>query len=342
MELKGRTISVIVSDESQPPEARRNAVKLAKDIGFDESQANNVAIIASEITTNILRHGGKGELLLSVLDNDTNPSLEILGLDKGRGIADLPRALQDGYSTAGSAGSGLGAIQRLSDEFDVYSQLDKGTCIYSKIWKSKNKPPKSLEGIEIGVVCRPIAGQAECGDAWCVIRTTDRISAMISDGLGHGPNAAEASLEAVRIFEEKQELVPTRKIEAIHGALRKTRGAAVAIAEWNIFGDQLRFVGVGNISAQLVSSQGRHGMVSSNGTVGHELPKLHEFVYSRAKNDCIVIHSDGLSARWDLNNLTYPGLLSKRAALISAILYRDHCRERDDASVLVVKQREIQ
>ena len=96
---------------------------------------------------------------------------------------------------------------------------------------------------------------------------------------------------------------------------------------------------MGNISGTILPPGGAHGvsMVSHNGTVGHELRKVQEFVYAWPDDALVVLHSDGLTAHWRLDQ--YPGLTPCHPALIAGILYRDFKRGRDDVTVLAVRER---
>ena len=85
------------------------------------SQCGSRCIIATEIATNILRHAGSGCVLVQILDDGVRPELEILGIDRGPGMNDVDQCMRDGYSTAGTAGQGLGAVSRLSTTFDLHS-----------------------------------------------------------------------------------------------------------------------------------------------------------------------------------------------------------------------------
>jgi hypothetical protein len=127
-------------------------------------------------------------------------------------------------------------------------------------------------------------------------------------------------------------------LEHIHTASRPTRGAAVAVCELDQEQRVSRFAGIGNIGcAVIVNATARH-LVSHNGIVGHSVRKIQEFTVPWPPDAMLVMHSDGLSTQWDIE--TYPGLKTRHPALIAAVLYRDFSRHRDDATVLVVKQRQ--
>ena len=158
---------------------------------------------------------------------------------------------------------------------------------------------------------------------------------MMADGLGHGMQAAEAADEAVRVFRAHSSESPASLISRMHDALKKTRGAAAAIAEVRTLAGTLTYAGVGNISGSILSHTLSRSLVSHNGTLGHVMARVQEFKVEWPKDGILVMHSDGLQSRWDLSR--YPGLLARQPALIAGVLLRDFRRERDDASVLVLK-----
>jgi hypothetical protein len=126
--------------------------------------------------------------------------LEVLALDLGPGMADVGRCLADGYSTAGSRGVGLGAMARLSALFDIHSRPGEGTAVLARLWSAPLPERPEAAGLEFGVVSLPLAGEEVCGDAWAVDEGRGRSFVLVVDGLGHGPQAAEAAREAVRAF----------------------------------------------------------------------------------------------------------------------------------------------
>ena len=99
----------------------------------------------------------------------------------------------------------------------------------------------------------------------------------------------------------------------------------------------MRFVGVGNISGAVVSEGTTKRMVSNNGIVGHAAPRMREFTYPYSGDPLIVLHSDGLTAKWDFDS--YPGLAVSHPSLVAGILFRDHRRSRDDAAVVALRMR---
>jgi len=326
--------AIAVTEPSQTGEARRASLALASRLGFKDTERGKIGILVTEIANNLIQHGGGGVVMLRELACHPMVGIEVLALDQGCGMVDVEECLQDGFSTAGTAGNGLGAIRRLSDFFDVYSLPSKGTALLAHLWSTPNTHPAE-DLLTLGVVCLPKRGETVSGDAWDCHIDAHRSLLLVVDGLGHGPAAATAAAATIRVFHDHQHQSPQLMIEAAHAALRSTRGAAMAIAEINFEAQQVRFAGIGNIVANITSATGYHNLVSYNGTVGHEVRKIHEFTYPWYVNGLLIMHSDGISTQWKLDR--YPGLNQKHPSLIAGVLYRDFHRDRDDVTVLVAK-----
>jgi anti-sigma regulatory factor (Ser/Thr protein kinase) len=323
-----------IRDSTHAGEARRAAVRCAEMIGMKESDSGAVAIAVTEMATNVVKHASAGTVICAPVGENGSRGLRVLSIDKGPGIRDIASALQDGYSTSGTSGNGLGAVRRLSTHFDIYSIPGQGTCVLAEFWPHR-KAPSVAPPLQFGVVSVPVRGEDVCGDGWAVRVTADNVFVMVVDGLGHGIHAAEAAREAERVLLQTDSTAPATILEACHDALRKTRGAAAAVASINKGKGTLSFAGLGNISGILMNGQNRRGLTSHNGTVGHQLHRLQEFNLPWNGDSVLIMHSDGLSTKWDLDH--YPGLGSKGPSIIAAVLYRDYARGRDDATVMVVK-----
>lgn len=318
-----------VAHSSDVGSARRKAAALAGEAGLDETACGKVGIIVNELANNILKHAGHGTLLLQRIGID-GAGVEVLAVDAGPGMADVEKCLADGYSTSGTAGNGLGAVQRLSDEFDIWS-ASSGTVVLSRLFR--DAADRSAGGI--GGVCVALKGELACGDAWAVRRDAADVFVLVVDGLGHGAAAAEAAESALAIF-RKDETSGTRQLlEQMHRTMQTTRGAAVAIAKVERDAQQVNYCAVGNIAGRLQHADGSRGLMSNNGIVGGQFRRMEEIIYPWNGQAQIILHSDGLQSRWALEN--YPGLASRHPAIIAAVLFRDFSRERDDATVVVVK-----
>jgi anti-sigma regulatory factor (Ser/Thr protein kinase) len=325
-----------INEPSHVAQVRRFTTELAEDAGFNESQAGGVALVTIELATNLLKHASRGEIVVRPIVDRGIGGVELLALDKGSGIANLAESLRDGYSTAGSAGTGLGAIARLAAEFDIQTQPGKGTAVMARLWRGK-LANDSEDHVAIGAICKPMHGETRCGDGWSCEFLADRCILVLVDGLGHGIGAAVAAELAVASVRQHRAKAPATIVQYAHDALRATRGAALAVAEIDWTQQSLRYCGIGNISASIVTGDNLRHLVSYNGTAGHEARKIVEFTYPWSPNALLIMHSDGLMTRWNLQ--AYPGLLQRHPSLIAGVLYRDFVRGRDDVTVLVAKMR---
>jgi anti-sigma regulatory factor (Ser/Thr protein kinase) len=321
-----------IDDPSQVGNARRAATELAARLGFDDVQAGKVGLGVTECGTNIVKHAGHGVLLLRGWESEGTAGIELMALDKGPGIPNLAASLRDGHSTTGTIGGGLGALSRLSETFQIFTQPGRGTALRVELWS--NGPGPRPQAFEYGGVCIAKAGEELAGDGWDVHTHRDHLTVLLADGLGHGVDAHRAARAAMEVLAAHPQEEPLALIEACHAALARTRGAAVAVAKLVSSGQRGSFASVGNIVGRVEGPASRH-LVSFNGTVGHTLRKTQEHVFPWPTGALLILHSDGLGTHWDL--AAYPGLASKHPALIAAVLYRDYDRGRDDVTVVVVR-----
>lgn len=324
-----------IVDPSHVGEARRVAGSFARAAGGDEGQLGRIAIVATEMATNIIKHaGGGGMIVIDRFSDAQGSGVELLAIDKGPGMADLNASLSDGYSTAGSAGTGLGAISRQADHFAVYSRDGVGTAISARFVLAP--PATASSAIDLGIVRDTYPGETVCGDGWA-FNSARGPTLLVVDGSGHGPLAALAAEGATTIFAEHAGEDCVSLVERAHRRLAPTRGAALAVARIDSAQQVVRFVGVGNISGALMNGLETRQLVSHNGTVGHVAPRIREFTYPFAGTPTVIMHSDGLSNRWRIAD--YPGLAACHPSLIAAMLFRDFRRSRDDATIAVMRPR---
>ena len=332
MEVTERRVFAL-DDGSRPGEVRRAASMLASRLGAGETDAGRVALIATEAATNAVKHARDGEMLLYGARHGDAWSVGMVAIDRGPGMRDVTASLRDGVSTVGSPGTGLGAIRRLATTFDVHSGPG-GTAVFAEVCGGKNG---SGHAFDVGVLRVPRAGEDECGDDCAIVATDEgRCAILLVDGLGHGVAAASAAEEATRLFRARPTDGPEAILAMLHDGLRGTRGAAAAVAEIDPRRERLRFAGVGNIAGAVCADGTMRSMVSHHGTLGHRAARFHGFTYPWSASTVVVLHSDGLSARWDLG--TYAGLAGRHPMLIAGVLYRDFARRTDDAAVAVLRK----
>lgn len=327
---EGEPVWIDVDDPTAAGGVRRAGVGLATEAGLSPKTIGNLAIVATELATNLARHADRGTVMMRVRRGSDRLGFEIIATDRGPGMSDLIDSIRDGVSTAGTLGIGLGAVARMADELHAYSRPGSGTVIAATLWDGSAPPPAWVAG-----ALRPIAGEHVCGDGYAARADDGRRQVMICDGLGHGQIAAIAAHSVVSEFIAAPPSHPATMLERLHQRTRHTRGAVVAVAELDVADGVVRYAGIGNISSTTLSGGQRRAMVSLPGIVGQQRREIREFTYPLAAGDLVVMHSDGLTDRWDLS--AYPNLAGQAPVLIAATLLRDHARPRDDASVVVAR-----
>jgi anti-sigma regulatory factor (Ser/Thr protein kinase) len=327
--------AVLVSDPSHVSAARIAVQRLAHALAFDPTRAGRAAIVATEAVTNIVKHAGDGTFAARRLAQDNVLGLELLAIDSGPGMRDFEASAVDGHSTAGTSGTGLGAIRRQSDELEVYTRAGGGTILRSVIWAGDT--PTRAADYEVGALCVPKPGETVCGDAWGMEVTAEGATFLLADGLGHGPDAARAASLAAEVLHGRASEKAIRILDLVHGKLRPTRGAAVAVMRDEPATGEIAFAGVGNISAAIVEGGARRAMVSHNGIVGHNVHRSQEYRYAWPRGSILVAHTDGIDTHWDLAD--FPGITDCHASVIAGAVYRKHSRKRDDAGIVVARSR---
>ncbi|MDO6389101.1 stage II sporulation protein E [Pontibacter sp. BT731] len=330
-----------VPDRSYASLTKKDITRLAESFALSEGAVGKVNIIVSEMLTNLEKHTTQGgELLVKAIGKPIR-GIEIISLDNGPGMTDPDRMLEDGVSTFGSAGEGLGAIRRQSDVFDLYSHPQVGTVIVTQVYKSAKSIP-SARRYEIGSVMVPKPKEVDCGDGYAIIHHDRGAYLLALDGLGHGTYAMEAAQLAVKTFCENPIPDPALSLQAIHNGIRRTRGAVGFAASIDITLNKFSYCGIGNIAGKLFSMEGSLGnmpyknVISYNGILGHNVPgTFNNQSLDWNRNKLLIVHSDGLKSRWDLSR--YPNLQRHLPTTIAAVLYKDHSRQTDDTLVLVCK-----
>lgn len=328
--LPYETYAFSLDDQSKVGEARRFALQCCARYDFGEVTQGRVSIIVNELGTNLIKYSSQGEILFRIIKNDQVYGIEILSVDKGPGIQNIGEALTDGFTTGSSPGTGLGAVKRQADEFDIYSRVGDGTLIVAIVHArdlSKAKPR-----YRVGAVNLPMKGETLSGDGWCVRQDANQITAIVTDGLGHGPLAHAAATEALEEFNRNTNFALLDAFTAIHNRLRGTRGAALFLAEWR--DKKIEYAAVGNIRAIVQTSLSIRSLLSQNGTAGLKIPRVRVSSHDIGEENLFIIHSDGITSRWDFTK--NPGLVNCHPSIIAALIYRDFSRGNDDLTIVVI------
>lgn len=323
---------IAVEDDSAPARVRLAATRLAQSLGFGEHRAGQVAIAATELATNLYRHAEHGAVLLRVCRDEEVAGVELVALDKGPGMENVAAACEDGRSTGGTLGIGLGSVVRAATWFRVHSVPGRGTVIAATFFPQKASAlPPTAAGLT-----RPMSQETICGDAWAQRHWDCGTSLVLADGLGHGELAAVAARKAINAFQDAPSVEhPAATIEAINVALRGTRGAAVSALSIDRSTSRVRFAGIGNVSVWIDDGERRQAFAPTPGILGAFSKRVREIECPISPNGVVVLHSDGLTSKWSLSH--YPGLRTSDPLVIAATLLRDAGIRHDDACILVSK-----
>jgi anti-sigma regulatory factor (Ser/Thr protein kinase) len=342
--------SIEIKDAAQVGAARRVIHGFASRLGFDENQLAELDIVVQEIGTNAVAYAERGGWLHFMTPMVDANSLELFYWDTGPGIYNLDRAVRDGVSTSGGLGSGLGAIRRLMDEFDLYSTVrttgrlslssqrrtTHGTALFARKWLDKEHAQAQIaQAKHIGVWSRPRPDETDNGDAYFIRQRASRTLYAVVDGLGHGSGAKAAADAALERLQEWRGEPLDEVLHGVHDALRVTRGAVMSAVVIDAETQSFQCAGVGNVMVRVFGTPERATPIISNGTLGARLGQLRVWTQAWAEGATCVMASDGISAAWEMD--AYPGLLARSPQLLAGILMRDYGRDSDDATVLVIR-----
>lgn len=318
-----------VEDASRVGEVRRHATALAADLGWRDEDAGRAGLVATELATNLLRHAQGGQLWVAA--RTAFDDIEFFCVDRGPGMPDIAHSMRDGVSTgSGSPGTGLGAISRVADDFDLVSDPGGTVCLV------RVRPARSqraaLSG-RLGAVCLAVQPETISGDAWAVKHGGTRTDVLVVDGLGHGPLAGYAAQAAVDVFQAGDFMPLEGLLQDTHEALRGTRGAAVFMVRCEE--ELLRSCGAGNVTGRCFNGVSDRSLIGQHGTAGVQISTPRTTDSPPLPHGVLVLHSDGISARWKSSD--YAGLLGRDPGLMAASILWHHTRGRDDATVVVLQ-----
>ena len=228
MNIAGSLTQVLlIEDSSQIGHARRTAQRLAEQHGFDATEAGRVALVATELASNVLKHASRGEFHLRLLPRTGGFGIEMLAVDRAQGF-DLDACLTDGFSTGGTQGIGLGAVARQTEVFDVYADT-RGAVLLARLYPRADRQPD----LRYGVSQHSLHNDPACGDAWHLAYNGANVSALIIDGLGHGEDAERAAKAGEQVFAQSPFASPVLLMEDMHRDMIGSRGGAAAFAQFN-------------------------------------------------------------------------------------------------------------
>lgn len=128
-------IHIPITSDADIVLARQQGRELSERIGFSASDQTLIATAISEVARNILKFAKRGVIVLNEVNHNPRRGIVVVASDQGPGIPDIPLALQDGYSTGSGLGMGLPGCRRLMDEFEIQSEIGRGTTVTMRKWR---------------------------------------------------------------------------------------------------------------------------------------------------------------------------------------------------------------
>ena len=324
----------VIADEADIGALRRAVGRFAERLRPGSGNGRGLAeLVAAELGTNLLRHAQPGGWVLA---RPVPPAgIELIAVDRGPGIAELPAAPPAGRTPGRPGlGSGLAAVRRAASSFDLHTEPGAGTAVavVVDLDGAAARAPRSWAGISVGIT-------EVCGDGWAVAELDDGLVVAVVDGLGHGPKAsvaADAALAACAADPGDLVGFPGRA----NAAMRATRGGAVAVCRIHPDRGELHHVAIGNVNGRVVAGGEQRGLAFHSGTLGLSATprRATPSSYPWPPGATLVLWTDGLGSRIDLS--TMDDVLTHDPAVVAATLHRDHSRDRDDATVVVVRHPE--
>ena len=331
-----------VSQSSGVAAARQAATALAEAMGFVEQDSAALTLAVSELATNLVKHAQGGMLTLTSLVEEGRVGLQITSQDSGPGIADVEQALTDGFSTVGSLGYGLGAVNRLMDALDISSQPGKGTRIVCKRWVRLAEPRLLSGRLDCGAATRAHPLMGVNGDAFVLKQWSEGALVGVIDGLGHGQFAYQAAQTAWQYVESHFDQPLEDIFRGVERTCSATRGVVMALARFAFSSSpsvcRMTFASIGNIEAHLFDGPQPVRFMVRRGVLGLHAPPPMVIEHPWRARSMLVLHSDGVTTRWRWQDFHH--LAEAPATVITRQLLRALAQDTDDATVVVVKNAE--
>lgn len=307
--------------------------EFAKKIGFSEIENEEIALAGTELASNLVKHAGGGAIKMSVLQSGDRLGIEIESEDTGPGIPDIELAVTDGYSTAGTLGTGLGTVNRLMDHLDFHPKPQAGLRIVCHRW-IRPLPTMSFKWLEFGAATRACRLLPENGDTIIMKQWEGSALVGIIDGLGHGRFAQKASQTARQYVEQHFDQSLENLFRGVGRACRATRGVVMALCRFDLARQTVSIASVGNVEMRLIGCDHAR-LVVRRGVLGLNAPNPVVSENPWTSSNILIVHSDGLRTRWQWDE--FKDVAQERPSVIARDLLNKLGKMEDDATVVVVK-----
>lgn len=332
--------TVDVTYDSDISVVRQISKTMAAAIGFNQRESEEISLVAVELASNLVRHAVEGRLTLEPVTDGAHSGIKIESMDKGPGVSNVEEAIVDGFTTAGGLGYGLGTANRLMDNLDIASQPGSGTRITCQRWLREQNSASMPCPLEFGVATRPHPRMMGVnGDAFVIKQWAESALVGVIDGLGHGQWAHRAAQTAHRYVESHFDRPLADIFRGVGRECRPTRGAVMALARFDWVTEKLSFASIGNIEVRVFNTTEPLKFIIRRGIIGLNAPTPVLTEHDWKLSNIMVLHSDGVKAHWKWED--FPELAKEPANVIAQKLVLALARDEDDATVVVVRNKQV-
>jgi anti-sigma regulatory factor (Ser/Thr protein kinase) len=332
--LRSDTQPTPIYDEASVSSARQRVRETGRSLNLKNEVIETAALIASELGHNQRLHSKQGYLAVRPVDRLGVKGLEFIAADIGPGIRQPSQAIKGRAPTSESLGAGLGAVCRLADEVEFDDRIAEGLCVVARKFETR---PAAL-CCEIAIMGKPFPGEIISGDDGSFFQSETQLLAAVSDGLGHGPEAREASNRAIDVTLKKRHLGPDEIITTLNQELTGTRGCAMSVVRFSKQDRAIECASAGDVHAHLYTRKDAHFFASTPFVVGDRKVPQRKVRIEKTfaePGSILVIFTDGLKSRTSLKGQL--DVLRRPAIEIAQHLLEHDSRPDDDALVLVAR-----
>jgi len=305
---------------------------------FSDAMRERMELVCNELVTNQNKYAqGNGFVQIWEVEQP-RPALDLFAMDYGPGIPNLAEAIQDGYTTSGTMGKGLGAIRRLASESEFYSLPEEeaadcpwhGMAVWAR-FHDDHKPVPAPH--QFGCYLRAYQDSTYNGDLIRLHVGKNKTRWLHMDGLGHGREAFEA-VDGLENFLDAETPIPDM-MNSLSQRLQGGRGAVGMVCEMDAAAQTAIVTGVGDMVAYSICNGDKRAVTFSPGVLGHAHRTPESVPLPFPPQALFITASDGLRRSMTLR--TFPDLWRLHPQLIAMVLGQVMGRNNDDKSVFVAR-----
>jgi anti-sigma regulatory factor (Ser/Thr protein kinase) len=323
-----------IYDEASVSSARERVRATGSDIGLSKNLVETVALIASELTHNQLAYARQGYLQVKGITRNGVSGLEVRAADLGPGILHPAQALADNIPTSKSLGAGLSGVGRLADEMEIDNRLSEGTLVIARKFETPAFGPNPV----FSIMGRPFPNEPISGDDAVWITDESGFTAAVVDGLGHGPEARQASNRAIELLMSTRHLPLSEIAISLDAGLAGTRGCALSVLRFEQTPWSMECISLGDVHSHLYHLKNAHFFTATPLILGTGQFRKQSIRVERKTvepGSVLVMFSDGLKSRTTLKGEL--DVLRRPPIAIAEHLLNTESRPDDDALVLVAR-----